>query len=694
MTRKRTALDREQCASHGVSEANDHFTKMILMKTTLSKSENRMARRLSLLGIGVVCATLLANVAGASVADAQGNEQVAKLTAVLKSDAPQKEKADACRELARIGDKDAVAALAALLPDEKLSHMARYGLETIPDPSVDKAFRDALPHLSGRPLVGVIGSIGFRQDAKATSLLAKRLTDSDPDVAQAAARALGRIATPAAAKAVQKALDRVSPQNQLAFCEGLLRCAEKLSVDHAKQAVAIYDRLRKVQGLHQVKTAALRGAILARGQAGLPLLVESLRSTDYPVFAAANRISQEIPGPQVTSALAAELPNNTGDRQVLLTLTLGKRGDLSALPALVSAATTCEKPVRLAAIRAISELCDPSAVRLFQQLLADSDPEIASAAQEALGALPGTEADSAALMMLRSPEPGRRAVGFELVSRRRRVSARPDLFTLAANGERAERATAMRKLGELGGPRELPGMLELLNRASSSEDIEATEQALSVVAVKGNRPDSTAQLLANSLKDAPIPQKCALLRVLAAVGGHTALQSVRLAVPDSSPEVRSAAIRTLSTWNSVEAGPDLLQLARDLTGPGEKMLCLRGYLALAGQADLPSDKALAMCREARPLVQQTDEKKLLLGALGNIQAPGSIELILPYLDDASVKEEAATACVNVSEKLLQGKDAATAAPQLLAPLKKVSAATANSDLAKRAQALAEKAEKK
>ena len=31
-------------------------------------------------------------------------DQVKKLIAVLKSDAPQKEKADACRELARIGD--------------------------------------------------------------------------------------------------------------------------------------------------------------------------------------------------------------------------------------------------------------------------------------------------------------------------------------------------------------------------------------------------------------------------------------------------------------------------------------------------------------------------------------------------------------------------------------------------------------
>src|ERR1035438_1150955 len=127
-------------------------------------------------------------------------EQVAKLCAVLRSDAPQKEKADACRELARIGTKEAVAPLAALLPDEKLSHMARYGLETIPDSAVDKAFRDALPKLQGRQLVGVIGSIGVRRDTKAVKALSKLLHAPDNDVAQAAARALGRMGNPAAPK--------------------------------------------------------------------------------------------------------------------------------------------------------------------------------------------------------------------------------------------------------------------------------------------------------------------------------------------------------------------------------------------------------------------------------------------------------------------------------------------------------------
>ena len=204
-----------------------------------------------------------------------GAEQEKKLIAVLQSSAPDKEKADACRELARIGTKDAIAPLAALLPDEKLSHMARYGLETIPSPAVDEALRAAAGKLHGKLLVGVIGSIGVRRDTKAVKLLANLLHDSDNDVAQAAARALGKVGDQAAAKALLDALPSVSQANQLAFCEGLLRCAETAAASgNRKGAIAIYDRLRELSAPHQVRTAALRGAILTRQEAGLPLLAQ------------------------------------------------------------------------------------------------------------------------------------------------------------------------------------------------------------------------------------------------------------------------------------------------------------------------------------------------------------------------------------------------------------------------------------
>ncbi|MBL7154226.1 MAG: hypothetical protein ISS79_10960, partial [Phycisphaerae bacterium] len=84
---------------------------------------------------------------GQTVAPASKQDE---LISVLKSgDATRKDKADACRLLSFIATKKAVPALAGLLADEELNHMARYALEPIPDRAVDDALLDALGKLKG-----------------------------------------------------------------------------------------------------------------------------------------------------------------------------------------------------------------------------------------------------------------------------------------------------------------------------------------------------------------------------------------------------------------------------------------------------------------------------------------------------------------------------------------------------------------
>jgi len=198
-------------------------------------------------------------------------EQEQELIAVLESDAPQKEKADACRGLGLIGSKDAVPALAALLGDEKLSHMARYGLEPIPDPSVDDALREALGKLKGLPLVGVIGSIGVRGDAEAVAPLIEMLRGSDQEVATAAARSLGRIATPEAAGALEAMLAEAPRPLRLVVADGCLACAEALLAQGKRnEAAAMYGKVGQADLPKHFRIAAAYGALQARRPAGKP----------------------------------------------------------------------------------------------------------------------------------------------------------------------------------------------------------------------------------------------------------------------------------------------------------------------------------------------------------------------------------------------------------------------------------------
>jgi HEAT repeat protein len=431
-----------------------------------------------------LAAGLLAAVAGSAVA------QEARFIAVLQSGATQKEKADACRALAHTATKQSVPVLAALLGDEKLAHMARYALETIPDPSVDEALREALGKLKGRPLLGVIGSLGVRRDARAVPAMAGLLADPDGEVARSAARALGNIGTVEAAHAIVPVLDGASPANRVAFCEGLFRCAEALSAaGQAAPSQALYELLRGVKDApQQVRAGALRGAILTRGKVGIPLLLEAVRGADYVLVAAAARTAMELPGTEVTAALAGALAELPADKQILLVNTLGYRGDASAAPALLALASRGPEAVRLAAVRNLTHLGYAPALPLLAELSLAGEGDLAAAARAGLGNFPGKGADAALLAMLAHKAAKVRALAVELVGQRNMAGSTASLLRAAEDPEQAVRLAALKALNDRAGLAELPAVLGLLVKAPSSAESQAAEGVLAALCARQSAP--------------------------------------------------------------------------------------------------------------------------------------------------------------------------------------------------------------
>jgi HEAT repeat protein len=175
---------------------------------------------------------------------------------------PEFRKAKACQRIGELGEKAAVPALAALLGNEHLSGYARYGLETISDPSADDALRVALSKLKGNQLIGVINSIGKRTDATVGPELGRMIYDSDAGVARAAAAALGSIGGESSVQELQAALSRTSGMTKMAVADACLVRAERLLAQGRRdQALALYTSLDDAGVPKQVRVAALQGII-------------------------------------------------------------------------------------------------------------------------------------------------------------------------------------------------------------------------------------------------------------------------------------------------------------------------------------------------------------------------------------------------------------------------------------------------
>jgi HEAT repeat protein len=187
-----------------------------------------------------------------------------KLAAVLPTGASRAAKDFVGRKLAIIGTAESVPALAALLPDKDLSHMARYALERIPAPEAAKALRDALGKTSGAEKAGVIGSLGARRDAASIADLAALVGDSDAAIALAAATALGDIGTVESAKALQNAKPAAGPV-KLRVADARLTAGELLLYAGDKAgALAVYNALLADKPAKNVLLAAKRGQLLAK----------------------------------------------------------------------------------------------------------------------------------------------------------------------------------------------------------------------------------------------------------------------------------------------------------------------------------------------------------------------------------------------------------------------------------------------
>lgn len=600
-----------------------------------------------LLVVGLVASSLAAAEPAAPSQD--------QLLAVLKGDADLSAKWDAAKVLARSATAAAVPALAELLGDDKLAHLGRTVLEAMPDPAAGQALRQAAGKLKGNQLAGVVQSLGARRDADSVQLLGELLGGADPAVAAAAAASLGQIATGPAVAALAAAEKKAAPALKAIIQDALLRCAEAGAGD----GEAIYLYLRD-SDTPAVRMGAVRGQILARGQAAPALLLECLGDKDFLVVNVALRVAaHELPGAAITQALANGLAKLPADRQPMLITALGHRGDQAALPDLLAVAQRGEPPLRLAAISALVQLAQQpgqgqdQVVETLAQAAGDADAAIASAAQSALLALPGQAAERVILSLLQGDQPARRLLGVQLAHRRMLAPALPALLQAARAEDPALRQAALRALSELATDKDLPALLDVVTAAADDADREAAERAITLAAARSAQPQAAADLAAARFQAATTPQqKASLLRLMRNIGGPKALAVVKSALADA--DLRDTAIRALAAWTDASAAADLLELAKSAPQPNHRMLAFRGLLRVAEQDKDNPGAQLDWINQAGRIAWSTETRRLVIGSMGNVKSPQSLVAALAAArEQADVRGEAIQAVLSIGESIVQ-----------------------------------------
>jgi HEAT repeat protein len=578
------------------------------------------------------------------------------LIEVLRTGQPA-EKAITCKKLAIYGTAASVPELAKLLPDPELSSWSRIALEAIPGPAADEALRKASETVEGRQLVGVLNSIGVRRDAGAVEQLAKRLTDANADVAAAAAVALGQLGNEPATALLRKSLAAGPIPVRSAVAEGCILCAEKqLAAGNAADAAAIYDEVRAADVPMPRKLEATRGAILARGEAGIPLLIEQLRSFDKAFLNIGLTAARELPGKEVAKALAAELAHTTPDRAALMLYALADRKDTVVSPEVAAAATKGDSNMQVAAVGLIGRAGDVSHLPMLLELAGSANAELSAAAKEALSKLPGDEVPGQLATLLEKASPLSLPVLVEVIGKRR-VEATPALLKVLGAEDARIRAAALAALGETISEADLPILVKQAVHPQHAADADAAIKALKAASVRMPDREACAAELASALNQADAQTKLKLVDILGAVAGPKALATIAAAMKSGDDAVQDAGSKILGGWMTADAAPVLLEQAKTASAGKYQVRALRGFIRIARQFPLPIDQRAEMCQQALEAARRPEEQKLVLAVLERYASPQTLAAAVKATKTPALRDDASLSALAICRKLGNPPDA-------------------------------------
>jgi len=638
------------------------------MKTIIPKTASLMTIILAV-PLSFCLATVVTLCFASTLAAAQSRDEQ-QLLNILKSGAPPQDKDAACAELKRIGTARSVPALAELLTDAQLSHSARYALESMPAPDAGLALIEALDKATGLSLAGIIHSLGRRREAAAAPNITGFLAAPDPNVASAAAAALGRIGGAQSVNALFAALSDIrTTQPRNAILDALLEAANQALAEGGRdKAFAVFEKLYRIPAPENIRTAAYRGLIAAADRSrALELIKTAILGDDVPIRTAALEMAREVEGPEMARVLCGALEKVEPPIQVALIEALRQRGDKEVAPAIAPMAESSDLEVRVAALGALGDLGDDKAVAILLEAAGSVDEAEKRAARQALLVLRHGDATDALISHLKAGQPAAQAEAARALAGRGDREAVADLMVVVKKGSDPARKAAFLTLGQLSDAAHIASLVRLVVDAGDETSRTQARDSLRAACrrLRSWGVGVDAGPIVAGLGSGDSLARAALLQAAGALADPQIRAVLRRALSDTDKSLREAVFLALCETHDPELLPDLLDLANQAADLGQRIQAVRGYIRLATDresSELTDATRVDALMKIVPTTTRPEEKWLLLAGLAKTPDPQALEIANKMLDDAATRAEAAQAVIEIGAGLKETHaDAARAA---------------------------------
>ena len=573
-----------------------------------------------------------------------GAIEEALIKVVSAADATPDGKAFACRLLQQVATEKAIPAVAALLPDEVLSHYARLVLERLASPQADAALRAALAGAPDKAKVGIIGSLGERRDSLAAKPIAKLAAHADPAIATAALRALGKIGGAYAAKVLGelKTTDSLEPVR----LEAIIHCAQSL---RAGAAASLYEQVFASSNA-SYRVAALQGLFRANENKAVQMAAAILKGDDVVLQRGVLVLAAEGSSAPATKVLASLLVGLPEEQKVGLITALGARGDKAALGAITGCFASTNALVRNAAFMAASKIGDAGTVPM---LLGMTDPK----AEEALARMTGADVNGALVGALADNK--LKVAALKALAARGGAADVPQILKLINESDASDRKALWAGLASLATADDLTAIAAAAFAVKTEPEAASALAAVKSIYTQAPDKGKSYDVVAAYYDQATPAAKACIIGLASAAGTPAALEIERKALKSGDRELYGKAVRALAAWGNETAAGDLLGLAQNAPAEVDRLLTLRGYIQMAATKEfkLNPGERMEMFKKAGALAQRAEEKKAIISGLMLAGSAEALSMVSKYWDENELREEAELTAAKLMEELKSSQPA-------------------------------------
>ncbi|MHB8899946.1 MAG: HEAT repeat domain-containing protein, partial [Thermoguttaceae bacterium] len=525
-----------------------------------------------------------------------------RLVAVLRGDATDLGKDYACRQLELVGSDACVPTLTALLPNARMSYMARYALEGIGSPAARAALREALAATQGLQKVGVVISLGRLSDVDAAAPVASLLGQDDAELRQACLVALGRIGTVPAAQALEAFAATCPPALRTALVDARLGAVELLCGRGEHQTAAGICESLLAADSEQVRAAAWRGLVRAKPSESVSMIVAGLAGEEAWKRAVAADCVAGLSQAEDIEAVASAVEGLPAAGKIAALFSLAGFSSPAIREAALKSLGGSDPEVRKAALAALIRSAVAEDVASLVTLIREADDEsVRQAAFETLRLAPAEGINQALLDWVNQAGDVPTVIVRCALARRSREFV-PAFLKAAESTDPATRVEAFKALEVMASASDAPALVALLGRTASGEQREAADRAVWLCCQQIADPAERSAALLAAMEKGDGNAQCALLPTLARIGGAGALPAVHKAMESADTAVRDAGYRALANWPDATVADELLRIAGTGAVESHRTWCLRAYArVVALPSDRPAEKTFEMLREAMKL---------------------------------------------------------------------------------------------